>query len=76
MNGRCPLHGGLSTGPKTKEGKRKSALNGNCPKHKGRDIGKSKESAKRDCEMLVLTDSKLDPGRLDMKNPETRLLPI
>lgn len=27
-NGRCKLHGGLSTGPKTVEGKRKSALNG------------------------------------------------
>lgn len=26
-NGRCKLHGGLSTGPKTIEGKRKSALN-------------------------------------------------
>jgi len=26
-NGRCKLHGGLSTGPKTLEGKRKSALN-------------------------------------------------
>lgn len=27
-NGRCKLHGGLSTGPKTDEGKRKVALNG------------------------------------------------
>ena len=27
-NGRCKLHGGLSTGPKTEEGKKKSALNG------------------------------------------------
>ena len=26
-NGRCKLHGGLSTGPKTIEGKRRSALN-------------------------------------------------
>ncbi len=26
-NGRCKLHGGLSTGPKTLEGKRRSALN-------------------------------------------------
>lgn len=25
--GRCRLHGGLSTGPRTMEGKRKSALN-------------------------------------------------
>jgi len=28
MNGRCKLHGGLSTGPRTKRGKRRSALNG------------------------------------------------
>ena len=27
-NGRCPLHGGLSTGPKTPGGKARSALNG------------------------------------------------
>jgi len=27
-NGRCKLHGGLSTGPTTEEGKRKVALNG------------------------------------------------
>ena len=27
-NGRCKFHGGLSTGPKTKEGKVKSARNG------------------------------------------------
>lgn len=27
-NGRCPLHGGLSTGPTTPEGKAKAALNG------------------------------------------------
>ena len=33
-NGRCHLHGGLSTGPKTLEGKRRSALNGHCPKRK------------------------------------------
>lgn len=33
-NGRCKLHGGLSTGPKTAEGKRKSALNGLKPKRK------------------------------------------
>lgn len=26
--GRCPLHGGLSTGPRTAEGKRRSAQNG------------------------------------------------
>ena len=30
-NGRCNLHGGLSTGPTTEGGKKKSALNG----HKG-----------------------------------------
>lgn len=33
-NGRCHLHGGLSTGPKSEEGKRKSALNGLKPKLK------------------------------------------
>lgn len=27
-NGRCRLHGGLSTGPKTEAGKKRSALNG------------------------------------------------
>ncbi len=27
-NGRCRYHGGLSTGPKTEEGKRRSAING------------------------------------------------
>ena len=27
-NGRCKFHGGLSTGPRTIEGKRKSAMNG------------------------------------------------
>ena len=27
LNGRCKFHGGLSTGPKTEEGKRKSARN-------------------------------------------------
>lgn len=27
-NGRCKLHGGLSTGPKTEEGRRQSAING------------------------------------------------
>ena len=31
-SGRCKLHGGLSTGPRTLEGKRKSALNGLKPK--------------------------------------------
>jgi hypothetical protein len=27
INGRCKLHGGLSTGPRTKRGKRRSSLN-------------------------------------------------
>lgn len=31
-NGRCKWHGGLSTGPKTKRGKRRSAMNGFKPK--------------------------------------------
>ena len=34
--GRCHLHGGLSTGPTTEEGKRKAALNGLKPKRKKR----------------------------------------
>ncbi len=29
-NGRCKFHGGMSTGPRTVEGKRRSALNGFC----------------------------------------------
>jgi len=33
-NGRCKLHGGLSTGPTTDEGRRKSSLNGLRPKRK------------------------------------------
>jgi len=32
LSGRCKFHGGLSTGPKTPEGKAKCALNGRCPK--------------------------------------------
>ena len=32
INGRCKLHGGLSTGPPTKEGKARSACNGWAPK--------------------------------------------
>lgn len=31
-SGRCPLHGGLSTGPRTADGKARSALNGRCLK--------------------------------------------
>lgn len=33
-NGRCKFHGGMSTGPKTKKGKKRSARNGLLPKHK------------------------------------------
>ena len=33
-NGRCRLHGGLSTGPKTPEGKKWSSQNGKVPKKK------------------------------------------
>jgi len=35
-NGRCKFHGGLSTGPRTAEGKHRSALNGFRPKRKKR----------------------------------------
>ena len=31
-SGRCKFHGGLSSGPKSPEGKARSALNGRCPK--------------------------------------------
>ena len=34
LSGRCHLHGGLSTGPKTPEGRAKCALNGRKPKRK------------------------------------------
>jgi len=34
INGRCKLHGGLSTGPKSKQGKKWSAMNGKRPKRK------------------------------------------
>ncbi|MCG5073031.1 HGGxSTG domain-containing protein [Paraburkholderia tagetis] len=33
-NGRCKLHGGLSTGPRTTEGKARAALNGHASKRK------------------------------------------
>ena len=33
-NGRCKFHGGLSTGPRTPEGKKRSAMNGFKPKNK------------------------------------------
>lgn len=33
-NGRCRFHGGLSTGPKTTEGKKRASLNGLRPKRK------------------------------------------
>lgn len=41
-NGRCRLHGGLSTGPKTKAGKKRSARNG----FKKKGIGKNKRAVK------------------------------
>lgn len=33
-NGRCKWHGGCSTGAKTEEWKKRSAMNGNCHKRK------------------------------------------
>lgn len=36
LNGRCKLHGGLSTGPKTKKGKARAARNGRGPKVPGK----------------------------------------
>ncbi len=36
LNGRCRLHGGLSTGPTTPEGKAKAAQNGLNPKREKR----------------------------------------
>jgi len=36
LSGRCKLHGGRSTGPKTAEGKQRAALNGLRPKRKKR----------------------------------------
>lgn len=33
-NGRCKLHGGMSTGPRSNAGKKKSAANGSAPKRK------------------------------------------
>ncbi len=35
-NGRCKWHGGCSTGPKSTEGKKRSAMNGFCPKKKAK----------------------------------------
>lgn len=34
LSGRCKFHGGLSTGPKTPEGRAQCALNGRNPKRK------------------------------------------
>jgi hypothetical protein len=31
-NGRCRFHGGMSTGPRSKDGKARAALNGSAPK--------------------------------------------
>jgi len=39
INGRCRWHGGLSTGPKTEEGKKRSAMNGFCEKKKRSQTG-------------------------------------
>ena len=52
LNGRCKFHGGLSTGPKTKAGKRKAAKNG---KKGGRP--KVKPDSMECSEMLRFLDS-------------------
>ena len=39
LSARCRLHGGLSTGPRTPEGKRRAALNGLRPKRRKRSLG-------------------------------------
>lgn len=36
-NGRCKFHGGASTGPRTKRGKKRSARNGLIPKQRGKN---------------------------------------
>jgi hypothetical protein len=41
-SGRCPLHGGLSTGPRTSEGKARSARNGHCPKRTPCEVDKTR----------------------------------
>lgn len=38
LSGRCKLHGGMSTGPRTKRGKRKASRNGRQPKRKKRTL--------------------------------------
>jgi len=44
INGRCKFHGGLSTGPRTQKGKKRSAANGFKPKtcRNVSKVGKSK----------------------------------
>lgn len=37
-SGRCRFHGGLSTGPRTVEGKRRAARNGKLPKRKAKPM--------------------------------------
>lgn len=41
INGRCKLHGGMSTGPKTKAGKKRSSENGLCPKRRANSMSSS-----------------------------------
>ncbi len=40
-SGRCKFHGGMSTGPKTTEGKRKTSENGKIPKRKREKVRNS-----------------------------------
>ncbi|MGZ8159759.1 MAG: HGGxSTG domain-containing protein [Methylobacter sp.] len=39
LNGRCKWHGGCSTGPKTEDGKKRSAMTGLCQKKKRSHTG-------------------------------------
>lgn len=62
-NGRCKFHGGASTGPKTKQGKKRSAMNGLKPKRRDRD--------KKQVRMLPTSPQQSEPHVMD--NIQARL---